>query len=158
MNRSQDDLLLRSLGRRLVVPPNWRRRAPRGAITPRRQVSGRAGAGSLFPSDEGDLGRLVMDLSAIGIPTTKNSFALRVEGNSMSGAGINDGDILLVERREPRSGEIVVALVDGSATVKYYIVKGERHLLRAANPSYPDRELSGDWSIRAVAVGLIRKF
>jgi SOS-response transcriptional repressor LexA len=99
-----------------------------------------------------------MDLSAIGIPTTKNSFALRVEGNSMSGAGIEDGDILLVERREPRSGEIVVAVIDGSATVKYFIVDGERQLLRAANPSYPDRELAGDWSIRAVAVGLIRKF
>ncbi len=112
----------------------------------------------MFPADEGDLGRLVMDLSAIGIPTTKHSFALRVEGSAMAGAGIQDGDILLVEKREPRSGEIVVAVVDGSATVKYYIVDGERQLLRAANPSYSDRELAGDWSIRAVAVGLIRKF
>ena len=148
----------RSHNRLPSFPPNWRRRAPRDSITPRRRVSGRAGAGSLFPAEEGDLGRLVMDLNAIGIPTTENSFALRVEGNSMSGAGIQDGDILLVEKREPRSGEIVVAVVDGSATVKYYIVDGERQLLRAANPSYPDRELAGDWSIRAVAVGLIRKF
>ena len=141
-----------------ALPANWRCRAPRGGVTPRRRVSGRAGAGSLFPADEGDLGRLVMDLSAIGIPTTKDSFALRVEGNSMNGAGIEDGDILLVEKREPCSGEIVVAVIDGSATVKYYIVDGERQLLRAANPNYPDRELAGDWSIRAVAVGLIRKF
>ena len=143
---------------RLAVPQNWQRREPRDGLTPRRRVSGRAGAGSLFPSDEGDLGRLVMDLSAIGIPTSKNSFALRVEGNSMTDAGINDGDILLLEKRDARSGDIVVALIDGHATVKYYIVDGDRHLLRAANPNYPDRELSGEWSIRAVAVGLIRKF
>ena len=99
-----------------------------------------------------------MDLTAIGIPTSKNSFALRVEGNSMIDAGISDGEILLLEKREARSGDIVVALIDGHATVKYYIIDGDRHLLRAANPNYPDRELSGDWSIRAVAVGLIRKF
>ena len=141
-----------------AIPPNWRRRFPRDTVTPRRRLGGRAGAGALFPSDEGDLGRLIMDLSAIGIPTTKNSFAVRVEGNSMIGAGINDGDILLVEKSEPKSGDIVVALIDASATVKYYITDGERRILRSANPSYPDRELTGDWSIRAVAVGLIRKF
>ena len=158
MTRSSDESLATVRLARVVVPPNWRRRAPRDCFTPRRRVSGRAGAGSLFPSDEGDLGRLVMDLTAIGIPTSKNSFALRVEGNSMIDAGISDGDILLLEKREARSGDIVVALIDGHATVKYYIVDGDRHLLRAANPNYPDRELSGDWSIRAVAVGLIRKF
>jgi repressor LexA len=99
-----------------------------------------------------------MDLSAIGIPTTRNSFALRVEGNSMIDAGISDGDILLVEKRAPKSGEIVVAIVEGQVTVKYYLVDGDHHILRAANASYPDRQLSGDWSIPAVAVGLIRKF
>jgi len=139
------------------APPNWRCRFPT-TPSPRRRIRGKGGAGSLFPAEEGDLGRLVMDLSAMGIATTQDSFALRIEGNSMINAGINDGDVLLVEKIEPVSGDIVVALVDGTVTVKYLIIDGERHILRSANPDYPDRELAGDWSIRAVAVGLIRKF
>ena len=139
------------------APPNWRRRFPK-LPAPRRHIRGKGGAGSLFPAEEGDLGRLVMDLSAIGIPTTQDSFALRIEGHSMINAGINDGDVLLVEKIEPVSGDIVVAVVDGTVTVKYLIIDGDRHILRSANANYPDRELSGDWSIRAVAVGLIRKF
>ncbi len=140
------------------VPSNWRWKAPSRGMRTRHQLRGRAGAGSLFPSDEGDLGKLEMDLSAIGIPSKQNSFALRIEGNSMIDAGINDGDVVLLEKRDPKSGDIVVAVIDEQVTLKYYIVDGPRRFLRAANPNYPDRELSGDWSIRAVAVGLIRKF
>jgi DNA polymerase V len=125
---------------------------------PQRRIRYKGGAGSLFPSEEGDLGRMEMDLSAIGIPTSQNSFAVRVEGNSMIDAGINDGDILLVEKREAKSGDIVVAAIDGQVTIKYYIADGDRYYLRSANSNYPDRELEGDWSIRAVGVGLIRKF
>jgi DNA polymerase V len=99
-----------------------------------------------------------MDLSAIGIPTTRDSFAVRIEGSSMTDAGINDGDILLVEKVEPVSGDVVVAVVDGAVTVKFLIIDGDRHILRSANPNYPDRELTGEWSVRAVGVGLIRKF
>jgi repressor LexA len=123
-----------------------------------RDVCGTTPAGPLFPWEQGDLGGLVMDLSAIGLPTTPNSFALKVEGDSMTDAGINDGDTILVEKQEARSGNIVVAVLDGQVTLKRYIVEGDRRFLRAANPKYPDRELIGDWSIQAVAVGLIRKF
>ncbi len=157
MSQTAGSLLFRSS--RLSVEsvlPNWRRRAPTGPL-PRRKIRYKGGAGSLFPSDEGDLGRLVMDLTAIGIPTTKNSYAVRVEGDSMTGAGVNDGDILLVEKIEPTSGDIVVAVVDGTVTIKYLIIEGDRRLLRSANPNYPDRELAGEWSIHAVAVGLVRK-
>lgn len=140
------------------APTNWRRRTAAHGFGGRRRLRGKAGAGSLFPSDEGDVGRLEMDLSAIGIPTTKDSFALRIEGNSMIDAGINDGDVVLLEKQEPQSGDIVVAVINGEVTLKYFIIEGDRKLLRAGNPNYPDRELTGDWSIRAVAVGLIRKF
>ena len=99
-----------------------------------------------------------MDLSAVGLPTTPESFALRVEGDSMINAGINDGDIILLERRKAKSGDIVVAVVEGQVTVKRYLEKDGRHFLRAANPKYEDRELTGDWILQAVAVGLIRKF
>jgi len=76
----------------------------------------------------------------------------------MSGADINDGDILILEKREARSGEIVVVLLQDQVTLKRYIVEGEKVVLRAENPQYqdilPDDE---GLEIQGVAVGLIRK-
>ena len=83
--------------------------APDFSSTAYDTIYGEVPAGPARPGEEGDLGRLVMDLSAAGIPTTENTFALRIEGDSMSGAGINNGDILILERREPRHGDIVAA-------------------------------------------------
>ena len=114
-------------------------------------------AGPARPEEQGDLGRLVMDLSAIGIPTTENTFALRVEGDSMSGAGINDGDILILERREPRSGDIVAALVDRRVTLKRYVLKENKPVLRAENPKHADIVPVEHLEIQGVAVGLIRR-
>ena len=106
--------------------------------------------------DEGDLGKLIMDLSAIGIPSTPNMFALRVEGDSMIGAGINDGDVVLLEKREARTGEIVAALVDQHVTLKRLIIEGKKTLLRAENPKYADIHPVSELEIQGVAVGLIR--
>jgi repressor LexA len=64
-------------------------------------------------------------------------FALRVRGESMTGAGILPGDVVVVRRqRTARSGEIVVALVGDEATVKRLRVRGKRVELRPANPDY----------------------
>jgi DNA polymerase V len=132
--------------------------APDFSFTPYDTIYGHIPAGPARPEEEGDLGRLVMDLSAVGIPTTDKTFALRVEGDSMSGAGINDGDILVLERREARSGDIVAALIDRHVTLKRYVItsKGET-TLRAENPLHADIvELEG-LEIQGVAIGLIRK-
>ncbi len=75
-------------------------------------------------------------------------FALRVRGDSMTGAGILDGDVVLVRRQATaESGDIVVAMVGDEATVKRLRVKGRRIELRPENPAYepivPDpRELT----------------
>ena len=64
-------------------------------------------------------------------------FALRVSGNSMTGAGILDGDVVIVRRqRTASSGEIVVALVGDEATVKRLKLSAERVELHPENPSY----------------------
>jgi repressor LexA len=86
-------------------------------------------------------------------------FALRIKGDSMTGAGILEGDYVIVRRQEnAHPGEIVVALVGEDATVKYYRPKGDRVELVAANPAYepiPVRE-GEDLRLLGVVRGVIR--
>lgn len=66
-------------------------------------------------------------------------FALRVSGDSMINAGIREGDIAIF-REQPMAatGDIVAAMVEDEATVKYYFEQGGRVVLKAANSLYPD--------------------
>lgn len=67
---------------------------------------------------------------------SESLFALRVVGESMIEAGILDGDIVIVEnRRYAEDGEIVLALIDDSATVKYFYSENGRIRLQPANSS-----------------------
>lgn len=90
-----------------------------------------------------------------------NSYALRVAGDSMMEEGILDGDIILVEERpEPRIGEVVVATVDGEATVKrFYREKNGSVRLQPSNSAYkPILVEDGNLKIRGAVVGLIRRY
>jgi repressor LexA len=70
--------------------------------------------------------------------TSDDLFALRVRGESMIGAGIFEGDLVLVRRQEAaRSGEIVVALVEDEATVKRLRLSNRRIELHPENPAFP---------------------
>ncbi len=90
------------------------------------------------------------------------NFALRVRGDSMIDDGIRDGDVVIVKRQATaESGQTVVALVNGEATVKRLYRKGGRVELRPANPALKPlflEEGAGDLEIRGVVIGLIRKF
>ena len=91
----------------------------------------------------------------------RDSFALRVTGDSMVDEGILDGDIILVEERpDPRAGEVVVATVDGEATVKrFYREKNGSVRLQPSNAAYkPIVVDGGDLNIRGAVVGLIRRY
>ena len=81
----------------------------------------------------------------------------RVTGDSMIGANIFDGDLVALSRQEPRSGDIIAALVDETTTtLKRFVRERGRTLLRAANPRYPDlapRRLES----QGVVVGVIRQ-
>lgn len=87
------------------------------------------------------------------------SFMLRVSGDSMTDAGIYDGDLIIVDTKiQPTHGLIVVAIVDGGYTVKYLRRKGNKHYLKPANPNYKDIYPESDFKIVGVVTGSVRKF
>jgi len=88
-------------------------------------------------------------------------YALRVRGDSMTGAGIEDGDLLLVHRTpEARTGQIVVARIDDEVTVKRLRRQGRGIYLESENPVYPDIHVnpSSQFALEGLAVGSLRAF
>jgi repressor LexA len=84
---------------------------------------------------------------------------LRVRGDSMVDANIFDGDLVALERREPRPGDIIAALVDETETTLKRLVREKGRLfLRAANPRYTDIIPTRGLESQGVVVGLIRRF
>ena len=97
-------------------------------------------------------------------PGTKNPddfFALRVEGDSMINAGINDGDTVIIKKTNiAENGKIVVALIDNhEATLKRYRKKANAIALESANPAYETRIFGPDRiKIQGVLTSLYRNF
>lgn len=87
-------------------------------------------------------------------------FMLRVEGTSMIDAGIFDGDKIIVRRQQTaENGEIVVALVEDSATVKRFYRKNGQIILHPENESLSDMVYeNGEVSIIGKVVGLMRNY
>lgn len=85
-------------------------------------------------------------------------FLLRVSGDSMVGAGINDGDLVLVKKQETAdSGDVVVAVVGGETTVKRLRISRTAIALEPENPFYPTIEAKpSEVEIAGKVVGLIR--
>jgi repressor LexA len=93
--------------------------------------------------------------------TSGEHFALEVKGDSMIGAGIHDGDTIIVRRCDTaENGDIIVALVEGEeATLKRLRKKGSTIALEAANPEYKTRIFGPDQiDIQGRLVGLIRRY
>lgn len=98
---------------------------------------GRVPAG--FPSPSQDYSDTKIDLTQMLIRDELSTFIVRVSGDSMEGAGIYDGDKLIVDRSiEPRDGHVVIAVVDGEMTVKRLRVTPTGVILQAENAEYPD--------------------
>ncbi len=92
-----------------------------------------------FPSPAADFGESRIDLVTELIRHPQATYLLRVRGLSMVEAGIDDNDIVVVDRAlKPATGNIVVAVVDGDFTVKYLQLRAGRVKLKAANPTFPD--------------------
>jgi len=111
-----------------------------------------------FPSPAEDYVDVGIDLNDQLIRHPTSTFFLRVSGDSMTGAGIHDGDLLVVDRSlNPRPGRVVVAVLDGGFTLKRLVRHHGRLRLEAANPDYPPLELQtcGDVQIWGVAVHVI---
>jgi repressor LexA len=87
----------------------------------------------------------------------RGTFALRVRGDSMIGSHIIDGDLVILEFREPRHGDVVAALIDGETTLKRYLIRHGRPFLKAENPDYPDLIPALELAVQGVMVALIRE-
>jgi DNA polymerase V len=95
-----------------------------------------------FPSPADDYVEKRIDLNEELIQHREATFFLRVRGYSMVGAGIGDGDELIVDRAiKPTHGRIVIAAVDGELTVKRFYQRNGVVKLVAENPEYADIEL-----------------
>src|SRR3954471_23337130 len=81
---------------------------------------------------------VTFDTATFGLARNARLFALRVRGDSMTGAHILDGDVVFLTPREPHPRDIVAALIDGESTLKRYLLQRGRPFLRAENPAYPD--------------------
>lgn len=98
----------------------------------------------------------------VNLPTTlirnrRDVFILKVRGLSMKDAGILDGDLVIVRpNQEARHRDIVVALIEGEATVKRYINIDGRKYLKAENPAYKNIYPQSEWTIAGKVVGVIR--
>ena len=101
-------------------------------------------------------GCLDVDAETLRLPKNARTFALKVQGDSMKGAGILEGDVVIMEFRDPKHGDIVAALIDGETTLKRFIMQNGTPYLRASNPKYPDLIPARELVIQGVQVALLR--
>jgi DNA polymerase V len=95
-----------------------------------------------FPSPADDYVEKTLDLNELCVKQPAATFFVRVEGESMLGAGIHPNDILVVDRSiVPVPGKIVVCALNGELTVKRLDCENDQWKLKAENPNYPDIEL-----------------
>jgi repressor LexA len=102
-----------------------------------------------------------LQLDASMVSGTGRFFALRVRGDSMMEEGILEGDMVIVrEQATVKDGDIVVALIDGEATVKFYFREHDRIRLQPAHPTMAPIivEQSSEVGIQGIVVGVWRQY
>jgi SOS regulatory protein LexA len=114
-------------------------------------------AGFPTPAEENLLDTVTLDEYLV--KNKEATFMLQVKGDSMYDAGIREGDMVLVERtREAKSGQIVIAEVDGAWTMKYLRREGKHTYLEPANKKYKPIIPKESLTITAVVKAVIRKY
>ena len=139
--------------------PASRRLSPGAPRRPLPLFISRVQAG--FPSPADDYLEGALDLNEHLIKRPAATFFLRVTGDSMTGAGIHSGDLLIVDKSvTPADGMIVIAVVDGELTVKRLYSRHGKIRLEAENPAYrPIHVGSGqDLHVWGVVIHAIRSF
>lgn len=121
-----------------------------------------AGLPATSPTDWDADETVAVDPAALGLPARRSArqplFGLRVRGNSMINANIVEDDLVFLTPGEPRSGQIVAALIDGESTLKRFLQPpGAPPVLRAENPRYPDLLPAEELLIQGIMVGLLRR-
>jgi len=121
-------------------------------------VYGSIPAGFAERREQAAEGCVSVDMESIGFKPTRNTFALRVTGDSMMDRHILDGDVVVLEHGpEPRSGDVVAALIDGESTLKTFLRRNGKPFLKAENPKFPDLIPAQELMIQGVFKALIRR-
>jgi repressor LexA len=144
---------------------NRQARKARALITPLQKVRitdipiyGQIPAGMATPTEEDIEGHVSLDAGSVNASRNGRTFALRVRGDSMIGAHILDGDIVILEdRKDAQNGDIVAALIDEETTLKRYVTEHGRPYLKAENPAYPDLIPARELRVQGVMISLVRK-
>lgn len=89
----------------------------------------------------------------------QRNFLLKVSGDSMIEAGINDGDFVFLDNQKiPRNGDVVAANIDEQWTLKYFFKENQKVILRPANKNYQDFIPAKKLEIAGVVIKVIRKY
>jgi len=119
---------------------------------------GRIAAGTPILAEENLEDTLAIDKALL--PRSSQIFALRVQGDSMNGDGILNGDLAIIRmQKNAERGQIIAAIIDGDATLKHYYPAENRIELRASNQAYSPIIISEgeNFSIAGILAGVIRK-
>lgn len=103
-------------------------------------------------------GCVSIDIGTLNFKPTPRTFALEVRGDSMIGKHIVEGDLVILEHgANPKSGDVVAALIDGESTLKTFLLRGTKPYLKAENPKYPDLIPAQELVIQGVLKLVIRR-
>src|SRR5207237_10496231 len=135
-------------------------RKARALITPVQKVRitdvpiyGQIPAGMSTWSEQTIEGHVSLDARSANVSKNGHIFALLVRSDSIIGAHIIDGDIVILEdRKDVQNGDIVAGLIDGETTLKRYVVEHGRTYLKAETPRYPHLTPARELRIQGVMV------
>ena len=149
--------LINKLEKQKVLQRDAKGRLIAGSIASPVKMLGTVEAGFPSPAEEELADNLSLD--DLLIQNREATFLLKVSGDSMSNAGILPGDMVLVDKGEvPKSGDIVIAEVDGEWTMKYLRKRGESVMLLPANPKYQPIKPKRELKIAGVVTAVVRKY
>jgi repressor LexA len=112
-----------------------------------------------FPSPAEEELADTLSLDKFLIQNHEATFLLKVSGDSMSEAGILPGDMVIVNKGQtPKTGDIVIAEVDGEWTMKYLRKRGSSITLIPANPNYQPIRPKNELKIAGVVTAVVRKY
>lgn len=115
----------------------------------------RAGAPDMIEATQGEL--FLIDQYLVRQPS--RTVMVTVKGDSMIDAGIQAGDLVVVERaKAAKAGDFVIAIVDNEFTLKELILEKGKFALKPHNPAYPVIRPQGELEIFGVVTGLVRRY
>ena len=112
-----------------------------------------------FPTVAEEVNLDTINIDDYLIKDKDSTYLLEVKGDSMIDAGIHEGDMVVAEKKNTaRDGDIVIAMVDGGWTMKYYRSRGDKVYLEPANKDFKNIYPESELEIAAIVKGVIRKY